>query len=275
MIKSIVVADSISEKGKRLTTLQLSYQRFIHAEFMTHRQFSRNASSSRAIPVQKILTNIRENPATPLHWGKNQSGMQAKEEIPNDDIAHAHTSWLDAAETAMRHAAFLNSFGLHKQVVNRLIEPFSYISVVVTATEWDNWFNLRLHPDAQPEIEELARQMQNSLQGSVARRVHHGDWHLPYITENDLHLDLETQKKCSVARCARVSYKNHDNTEPDISRDIELHDRLMSSGHWSPFEHAATPIGDFGDKGVTHVDKQGDLWSGNFQGWSQYRHYAM
>lgn len=155
-ISAKIVADSISPAGGRLVTMELCYPRFIHSEFLTHRMFSRNASSSRAIPVEKMLQQVQENPAMPVHWGKNQPGMQAREEIfPNT----GKDLWKIYAKQTAKNAEELNLIGYHKQVVNRLLEPFQYIKVIVTATEWDNFFKLRLHEDAQPEMYELARCM--------------------------------------------------------------------------------------------------------------------
>lgn len=279
-----VVADSIAN-NIRLTTLELQYPRFIHSEFMTHRLFSRNASSSRAIPVEKMLEQVRNKPATPIHWGKNQSGMQANEEhnAPSKGISE----WHNAASQAIRYANKLRHHGFHKQIVNRVLEPYQFIKVIVTATEWDNFFNLRLHPDAQPEIQELAKVMKDAMNSSEPTQLKKDQWHLPYVNLSKVvekgyeKNPLEKAIKCSVARCARVSYMNHDNTEPDIEKDIQLHDRLLESGHMSPFEHIATPIveEDFDDgeipwyevDGITHEDRYGDLWSGNFRGWKQYR----
>lgn len=299
-ISSKVVADSM-HNGIRLTTLELRYPRFIHSEFMTHRMFSRNASSSRAIPVEKMIKQVKTDLAMPIHWGKNQPGMQAKEENgwydekiggwfdqPIWGELSPQGMWRDTAYRVVENVNGYNEAGYHKQIVNRLLEPFQFITVVVTATEWDNFFSLRLHPDAQPEIQELARVMRVSVDGIVSKWVPKDTWHLPYVDisdfsdEGDGAIDWDTAIKCSVARCARVSYLNHDNTIPDIQRDVELHDRLFESKHMSPFEHVATPmyqsneLGNVGwwrheRNGITHSDKQLNLWSGNFRGWIQYR----
>lgn len=270
-----------------LFTLELKYPRFIHAEFMTHRMFSRNASSSRAIPVNKILDNITEEPATPVHWGKNQPGMQAREEL---DDTEGKRIWGVATKRAVEAADYMNHAGYHKQIVNRITEPYQFIKVVVTATEWDNFFKLRLHEDAQPEIYELARCMFEAMEASDPRYIEVDDpipYHLPFIRMNDLEywaideVSTEDLIKASVARCARVSYMNHDGTNPDIRKDIELHDRLLEAGHMSPFEHVARPMsmepigmqedGAIFETGVTHFDKHGYCWSNNFKDWIQYR----
>lgn len=270
VIEAKIIEDSISGTRARLTTFQLKYPRFIHAEFMTHRLFSRNASSSRAIPAARIRRDIGDDPAMPIHWGLNQKGMQAKEEMDNFQGEVCQKLWLDARDSVLRIAEALDGMGLHKQVVNRLLEPWSHISVVVSATEFDNFFMLRCHPDAQPEIKQLSDQMYDLYMASQPRRLNIGQWHLPYIKDEERFapgnyktkggLKNETNLvRASIARCARVSYLTHDNKEPDLSLDVALYDRLFSSKHMSPFEHVATP----------HSDPS--AWSGNFKGWVQYR----
>lgn len=290
-ISAKIIADSISPAGIRITTMELNYHRFIHSEFNTHRMFSRNASSSRAIPVEKMLDQVRNNPAMPIHWGKNQPGMQAREETPHIDMAIIR--WRQAASSASYRAEVLiQDCELHKQITNRVLEPFQYIKVIVTATEWDNFFKLRLHVDAQPEISELARCMKEAMQLSEPTPLTEGEWHLPYVKTTRKEYDdsqefwsqgydtagLSDEKaiKCSVARCARVSYNNHDNSNPNWEKDIALADRLLEAGHMSPFEHQATPFrteksNPFWWEGQTHIDQAGNRWSGNFREWVQWR----
>lgn len=301
-----VIAHS-SANGVPICTMELRYPRFIHAEFMTHRMFSRNASSSRAIPVERMLEQVESDPAMPIHWGKNQPGMQAQEETnelvkeidwgDTEQDAYFVTreeSWATCASNASIDARDFSDAGYHKQIVNRLTEPFQFIKVVVTATEWDNFFALRLHEDAQPEINELARVMKEAIDQSVPMKLHQGQYHCPYVVlditqveriragEVD-HIDWEVAIKCSVARCARASYNNHDGSSCSVESDIRLYDQLLAAGHMSPFEHVATPMGSIQDsfgeashewwheKGVTHEDRIGDRWSGNFRSWIQYR----
>ena len=258
-----VVADSISDKGIRLTTLQLKYPRIIHSEFMTHRQFSRNASSSRAIPVKKILSRIREEPAMPAKWGKNQRGMQAGEFFTSEDITDLEHDWLMLRDMVANYVenVFVNKWGLHKQLSNRPLEPWSHIYVVVTATEWDNFINLRCHADAQPEINAIAIEMRRVMEESTPVLLNDGEWHLPYVQRADrayLKGNVEKLIKISVARCARVSYKTHDGSRPRFEEDLKLHDQLLSMVHFSPLEHAAQAV------------KTCDF-IGNFRGWLQYR----
>ena len=267
-ITAKIIADSVSDAGVRLTTLQLCYPRFIHGEFMTHRMFSRNAMSSRAVPVKKMIEQVRNNPATPIHWGANQAGMQASSEVV--DYNDAKVTWKIAADTAADLAEELNALQLHKQVVNRILEPFQWMHTVVTATEWDNFFALRLHKDAQPEIYELARVMQQAMDESSPEKRTVNDWHLPYVAASE-HLIIDDALKCSVARSARVSYLNHDQSQPSVEKDLKLYKMLYDSQHLSPFEHMAYPIRSTTEGGVTHVDNRGNGWSGNFKGWVQYR----
>ena len=283
-----------SGEGKHLITMQLRYPRFIHSEFMTHRVFSRNASSSRAIPVNKMLEQVRNEPAMPIHWGKNQPGMQAFEEwsecveleemvefdCPGDSPLFVsqqvpvtiQLAWKRAANEAANIAEAMNKAGYHKQVVNRILEPFQFISVIVTATEWDNFFELRDHPDAQPEIRELARVMKQAIDQSRPTLLDYGQWHLPYVSQAERAIyNVDSCLKLSTARCARVSYLNHDGTTPDPEKDFELFDRLVGSTpiHASPIEHQATPDRfDCPDAPADWANKK--AW-GNFTTWVQHR----
>lgn len=268
IITAKVIEDSIaSTNGVRLTTLQLQYPRFIHAEFMTHRVFSRNASSSRAIPVAKVIEQVRTNPAMPIHWGKNQPGMQAKAEMEGQQLETMMRAWQQAAREAAATAEFMEKHGLHKQVANRILEPFQYMHVIVTATEWENFFLLRDHPDAQPEIHALAKVMKAAMAQSTAALLHEDQWHLPYVTRQERLENFgnwELLMKISAARCARVSYLTHDGQTPSIEKDLALYERLVGSVplHASPIEHQATPMLHEGSS---------EHWSGNFRGWTQYR----
>lgn len=266
---AVVVEDSIAPHGGRLTTLQLRYPRFIHAEFMTHRVFSRNASSSRAIPVAKMLKQVRNEPAMPIHWGKNQPGMQAREEFTGNDREMVIADWMAAAEAAAIVAERMNRYGAHKQVVNRILEPFQFISVIVTATEWANFFELRDHEDAQPEIRLLAQLMREAMDRSdpMPRQFDRHlavNWHLPYITYGELTAHARDPRylaKLSAARCARVSYLTHEGKEPDAAEDLKLYERLVGSRplHASPIEHQGYALLYLGDR------------SRNFWGWMQHR----
>lgn len=272
-IQAKVILDSLNESnGIRLTTMELTYPRFIHAEFMTHRLFSRNAASSRAIPVSKMLKMVMDYPAMPVSWGKNQKGMSADAELKPDDTIKAGHIWLNARNLAVSFANDLLELGLHKQITNRLLEPWQNITVICSATHWTNFFRLRNHKDAQPEIQELARAMKTA-QDESAPIIR--DWHIPYIWDDEQHLPLETKCKISTARCARVSYLTHDGRR-SIEDDLVLHERLMTGsdhGHWSPFEHVAKQTSktwDYYDFAKDEIRNE-PIWCGNFQGWIQYR----
>lgn len=254
-----VLADSVGPSGKRLTTMEITYPRFVHSEFMTHRMFSRNSASSRAIPIGKMIGRVIDDPVLPVWWGKNQAGMQATEELDEDARVNAEAVWLHARDEAIGRVQVLSAIGLHKQIANRLLEPWMWITVIVSATEWVNFFGLRCHPDAQPEIRKIAEMMRELYQSSRPRETDAGIWHLPLVGSDDLmggygERDL---KKISVGRCARVSYLTHDGKR-DPQADIDLCDRLSTSGHWSPFEHVAVAL-----EKPEHC--------GNFIGWRQYR----
>jgi thymidylate synthase ThyX len=258
-----VVADSIAPNESRITTMRLKYPRMIHSEFMTHRAFSRNASSTRAIPMRRLIEWVEEDPEEPVFWGKNRAGMQATQELGGDDLDDAKNEWHYAKQAAVDHAKELAHLGVHKQIVGRLLEPFAHINVVVTGTApaYMNFFAQRCHKDAMPEMQVLAVKMARAYRESCPREIETGELHLPFITEEEWfrfgRCDLI---KCSVARCARVSYLTHERKAPDMESDIALHDRLLESGHWSPFEHQAEA-------------QAPDLCvpSGNLMGWWQYR----
>lgn len=260
-ITAKVVADSLAARnGKRLTTIQVRYPRVGHSEVMTHRVFSRNASSSRAIPIETIIQEVITDPYVPLFWGKNRPGMQATEEMDPEEAAVARAQWLEARNAAVRSARELSELGLHKQDVNRLLEPFAHISVIISSTEWGNFYNLRRDAAAYPVLHALGDAVYAAHAASTPLIVCTGEWHLPYVTQEERHAyDLDTLKKVSVARCARVSYNNHDGTTPSIYKDVMLHDRLRASLHMSAFEHQATPL------------SRSDSRGGNFLGWQQYR----
>lgn len=300
MFEAKIIAHSVSEFGKEIITYQLKYPRFIHAEFLTHRTLSRNASSSRAIPVAKMIEQVRTNPAMPIHWGANQPGMQAEHKCSNsivdvypylDRVYTPTQAWKLAAEHAANVASGFEKAGYHKQVVNRILEPFQWISVVCTATEWDNFHALRSHADAQPEIKYLSDLMLEARAKSTPEKLDKGDWHLPYADRNkDFDIAAEFYKKnnnddgypsleaiydilkqVSAARCARVSYLTHEGKETTIEADLALCERLAGAQpfHASPFEHQASPDGYWEETDVSGWDNP-EL-HGNLVGWIQNR----
>lgn len=273
-----ILLDSISEAGDRLTTMEVTFPRFVLAEFNTHRMFSRNSASSRAIPVEKQLARIKDDPFVPTYWGRNQPGMQASAAFDDEyTVEILKGEWLQARDSAVEQVGKLLYLGLHKQITNRLLEPFMWHTVIVTSTEWSNFFALRANPDAQPEIREIAVMMKDIYAASTPQLVKQGNWHMPLIQSDEAGwatANPEDAHKVSAARCARVSYLTHDGKR-DVSKDLELYERLTSGGHMSPLEHGATPSfyhsepSDFGDV----FPLQGS-WHGNFRGWKQLRKFV-
>lgn len=300
-----IVADSISPQGKRITTFELVYPRMVHSEMMTHRLFSRNAASSRAIPIKTLINLIREKPARPYRFGQHQPGMQDcgvdyREPI---DAGYSPEEWWDlAATSAIRFAEAYQEAGYAKQVANRLLEPFQFIKTVLTATEFENFWWLRIDADADPSIKAIAELMKEGFDKSVPDLLQPGEWHTPYVDRrfdflgegviysvdaedgSPTTLTKEEAVAISASCCAQVSYRRLNNTK---DKALNIYEKLLSSGkvHASPFEHCATPMqvtsaecyedftkfleGDF--EGYTHMDKKGNFWSGNFMGWTQHR----
>lgn len=246
-----VIADTISPEGKRITTFELVYPRYIHSELMTHRVFSRNASSSRATPISVTLDEVRNDPVFFDYVGRNQSGMVAGEEITGNELAKFEEEWKNLGAMVAYHVEVMSTYyGIHKQTLNRALEPWLRIRTLVTATDWDNFFALRLAPDAQPEIHYLALAMKDAMNKSVAAR---STLHVPYV--DDFRYG-ELTFKIAVARCARVSYARLDGKADDPNADIALYNRLLKGGHYSPFEHVAVA------KAGRHA---------NFEGWESCR----
>lgn len=291
-----IIADSINAIGKRITTFECEYHRYIAAEALTHKMLSRNSASSRAIPVSSIINQVRTEPAMPVEFGKNQSGMQAKELLTDAALDDAKEAWSLAAQSAANFSEDLAQIGVHKQIANRVTEPFQYIKVLLTATEWNNFFLLRNHPDAQPEIQALAKEMLYAMnKQEKLTYLKEGEWHLPYIetkvrdTDDGNTLDyfdsqgnqlnIEQALMISASCCAQVSYRKNDDS---LEKAQNIFNRLVESKpvHASPLEHSAccidsTKVNPYDvntwPQGLTHVDRDGKLWSGNLQGWIQHR----
>lgn len=279
-ISARVLCDSISPQGQRLTTMEWTFPRVILAEVNTHRMLSRNAASSRAIPTEKLIQRVVDEPFVP-EFRLNQKGMQAGEALDDGDAAAARCAWLNARDEAVARARQMHQWNIHKQYVNRLLEPWMFCTIIVSATDWANVWHLRCSPEAEPSFQAVATMAREAMAASEPKEVPAGWWHWPLIEDQDIqdvqsyldssayhggegisssHMEMvlpEYVTKVSVGRCARVSYLTHDGKR-DVLADIELHDRLAKSGHWSPFEHVATP------------DTERPYW-GNFAGWRQYR----
>lgn len=266
-----VIADSISKEGKRITTFELIYPRFIHAEMLRHRVFSRTVESSRAKPIKKNLDEVRINPVLPRHLTLNEPGMVGTKEITDfnkkEDIYDSLAMLAHMTVTAIE---FLEQeYHLHKQVLNRYLEPFLNTKEVVTSTEWDNFFTLRLASDAEPHIQELAALMKKGLEQSIPKLVKTNGVHLPYVTkEEKSKYPINTLIKISSARCARCSYKLYDGTT-DIEKDLALYEKLRKGKHLSPMEHVA--IADYKDYDGNWANPE---YHGNFVGWCQHRKYV-
>lgn len=272
MIRAEVVADSISETDVRITTFLLTFPRFILAELLTHRVFSRNTASSRAIPVKKMLNSIVMTPVIPIHWGKNQKGMQAREELIGWRLFLAKLIWNTHRRLSVACVRALDGLGLHKQLANRLTEAHAHVTVLVTSTQWENFFHLRLHPDAMPEFMELARQIKKWHTEHKPKLLTGSQWHMPFVDAIDLEdtfitVDprtvVEKLRLVSIARCARTSYTLFEASKRSCADDYDLGRRIINNDpiHASPLEHQATP---------DPYMKAPNLW-GNFHGWIQNR----
>ena len=286
MMKAEVILASRSAESPDLVTMHLRYPRFIHSEIMTHRVFSRNARSSRAVPAKTMLEEIRNDPVVPWHWTKNQPGMQGEKghdtliRIPGVGSITAQEGWLWARDQALKAAEVFAAADYHKQIFNRLVEPFMWIDVLVTATEWSNFLYLRDHPDAEPHIRDLAVMVREALEGADYQYLVPGQWHTPYITDEDRahawHYAVSERGtmpyaagllrdllllKISAARCARISYAPFVGN-PSIERELERYELLVGNDavHASPLEHQAecTP----------RAPKE---QTRNFRGWTQFR----
>lgn len=305
MIQAKVIADSINPQGDRLTTFIVTFPRIILAEFNTHRMFSRNSASSRAIPFEKMVKSVQENPFIPIAWQKDHKGMQGSEYFTEyDTINWANIDgsinaqeglkelWLESAAFALSCSKGLNAAGLTKQLCNRLLEPFMWHTVIITSGKegLENFFNLRNHEAAEIHIQELAKKMLEVYNESTPKQLQAGEWHIPFGDNIDaIKLDsvfkvgkgpmnrLEAKIQIATARCARVSYTvvGEESKEPNYENDIKLHDKLLESGHFSPFEHCAKVMSNdeyYADFIKIENNKKKIGWCNNFKGFIQYRY---
>jgi thymidylate synthase ThyX len=262
--KVILASCTYNSYDPPIFTIQARYPRMIHSEVITHRVFSRNARSSRAVPVSKLL---QEEIYVP-HFMKNQAGMQSFEEFDLDELKEIENKWIRFAEETQKFSKWLSDKGVHKQWANRPVEWFGYIDTIITSTEWDNFFSLRLHKDAMPEIKELALSMDKEIRKVIdeckLQKLKNGEWHIPYVSLQE-DFELETILKLSVARCARISYSPFDGNA-SLEKEFKRYELLKQQKHWSPFEHQAK------------VADKNDIWTYDFglesnlsYPWVQYR----
>lgn len=289
-ISAKVITDSISQQGIRMTTFLLRYPRFIHSEFMTHHDIAKNSSSSRAIPTAKLIEDMRRDPAMPIYWGANQKGMQAAGELGAVEIESCKKFWLEGMELAINTANELQLRGLHKQIANRVLEPWAHMNVVATATRWENFYGLRRHTDAQPEIHALADCMFDAQQNSTPVLLKPLEWHLPFadrmvdwraaeawlqkrMVTRDMPTNrevVEVLKKVSAARCARTSYMTFEGKESTVEEDMAIWDKLVTNKpiHASPTEHQGTPDFVLNDVGLSWANPE---LHAMMHGWVQHR----
>lgn len=250
-----IVLDSLHpNKRHRLTTFKIELWRPVLAEFNTHCMLSRNAPSSRAISVEKLIARIQKSPARPVVWGKRTGvGMQAGGVLTESEQKDAEDIWLDAMNINIKYAEKLMKLGVHQGIANRLVEPFMKTTVLASATEWANFIYLRNDTLAQPEMRVIGQQIYDLLRNNEPTLLKYWEWHLPFVTgkpEFDL-FPIEDKIKISIGKCCRVSYYNFDGTH-EPQKDIELADRIIESKHLSPAEHTARPLGlDENDNKVT------------------------
>lgn len=259
MISAQILADSINPLGNRITSWLLTYPRFIHGEVMTHRVFSRNAASSRAIPISRMIRAVISNPAAPEFWGANEKGMQSHTKLGACRTVLSKLLWHHSRWLGVAGAWLLSKLGVHKQIANRLLEPWSHMTLIVTCTNHENFFSLRAHKDAQPEFQVLAFRMLNEYLDSEPVKLGWGQVHNPFALVEPL-----PEGHCMMAgagRAARLSYLTHDGKR-DTFADIRLAERLLGAGHWSPFEHIATAK-------ILHDRSNFD--GDDLSGWEQYR----
>lgn len=296
-INATIVADSKNQFGNRLTTFVLAFPRYILAELNTHRMLSKNSASSRAIPFKKMLNSVHTNPFIPIAWMKDHSGMQGNEYFTGWKVSLIKFFWILASKFAIVSALILNKLGLTKQLVNRILEPFMWHTVILTGTEFENFFSLRCSEFADIHIQKLAYSMLEAYNASTPAQLKAGEWHIPFgdkidddkISElafaqrgakDELYelIKRALVRKVAVARCARVSYTvvGEEGKPDNYENDFKLHDRLEKSGHYSPFEHVGKAMDE--NEYSLHYVKTGQNdeseqhgWSGNFRGFLQYR----
>lgn len=285
MIKAEILCDSINTAvGSRLTTFKARFPRIVLAELNTHRAFSRNSASSRAIPFEKMLEMVKNDPFIPIKFQKDHKGMQGTEYFEGEEHKDCVADWLNARDKAVEAAtSFLHP--VTKQIRNRLLEPFMWHTAIITSTDYGNFTGLRAHNDAEIHIADLAYKMLDEYNKSEPQRLNPGDWHVPFgdkIDEsrmfevmgdkeyveahkgdNSYFLKEDFKRRVAVARCGRISYNNFEGKD-DYAADIKMCDRLFGSipRHLSPAEHVAQAI-------------EENKYIGNFRGFKQIRKFFL
>lgn len=269
-ISARMIEHSVAPHGIELITLELCLPERIHKEILRHRMFSFSVTSTRASRYPAMRKLVMSNPYIPLVWCKDGKGMSPREEFPECDREFFETEWLAARDEAVLKADRLHESGVHKSDATTLISPFLMTKMVVSATEWNNFFALRLDKNAKFEMQVLAKRMAEAIRDSdsTGRYTYNcpsQHWHLPYVTQDEREEFHDNKEyflcKLSAARCARVSYFTKEGKEPDIKQDLDLYNRLVSGDHVeaSPLEHQGFP------------NWYANEWSGNFRGWDQFR----
>jgi hypothetical protein len=282
--EATILADSISPAGVRLTTFKTVYPRMIHSEMLRHRMFSHSVASSRAIPPEKMMREIEGYDFIP-NFNKRVKGMGVGDPLESWEANVARSAWLDSRDVALKSARQLIELNVDKSRINRLLEPFMWVTDIITATEWSNFFALRQPsgngpvPDqnfpAQPEFQIIARMMRDAMDKSQPESLLEGEWHTPLAPGIDSSDDAEIRAKISAGRCARASFDKQDEQESSQT-SLNRCEFLINSGHWSPMEHVARPIThddiwnpDFRGKLIIEWDetKQNTFWCGHLRWW--------
>ncbi|KAF0675090.1 FAD-dependent thymidylate synthase [Profundibacterium mesophilum] len=263
-LKADVVLASACDGAPTITTLHVRLPRFVWAEMLTHRVLSRNARSSRAVPIARMIDEVEADPVVPWHWQANQRGMQGGEYLGRVAVANMERAWRAAAVDAAYSAKALADWGLHKQVVNRLLEPFLWIDALITGTEWGNFFALRDHPDAEPHIRDLAAMMRDAIEAASVQHLDPGDWHLPYLRDAERGEPVPWQRTLSAVRCARISYAPFGGQDTREAEEARARKLMGPPLHASAFEHPA-----MADPDGWHAKHHR-----NFRGWAQSRAFV-
>lgn len=237
----IVLADSINvATGHRFITYMVRFPKILLQELNTHRQLVRNCGSSRAIPSSKYIDNIYIDTYIP-DFTKNKRGMVG-DDLDERAKVDAECVWLSSMDSAVKCVEDMIEIGVHKQDANRILEPFAYVDLVISGTEWANFFVLRMAEDAQPAFRDIAIKMHQARLKSTPNHLMPGEWHIPFDGFWDESMPLEWKLKIAIARCARVSYASHGNEAISVEKDLELYGHLVENGHKSPLEHIAQAV---------------------------------